>query len=166
MQQGYRYKRETAPGRAMEFEPHFTPAEMLARGVFEGKYCRDCRAEFPASCFRRAKFATAAAEPRLNYFGVKSRLSLQEWRERGWIPIRPGDPDVRGWFQWYMRYYYGRRLPEIDRVQIGRWRAIARHAAQVKKNCRHQVAGRCSQPRECRPRQRQVLLQWSWDCFI
>ena len=160
-----RYETTEKPGRNMEFEPAFTPKEMLELGVFEGKYCRDCAAEFPASWFKHAKFAKTAADPSVNYFGIKSRLSLQEWRKRGWIPIAPGDQDVRGWFQWYMRYYLGRRMPEIDRIQIARWRSFARHAGQVKKNCKHKVDGKCSDPLHCRPRQRQALLQWSWNCF-
>ena len=164
--QRYSYKLTAPTGRQLDFAPAYTPKQMLAMGVFEGKYCRDCRGEFPASWFTRARFAKDAADPELNYFKIKSRLSLQEWRRRGWIPIAPGDHDVRGWFQWYMRYYYGRRQPEIDKIQIARWRAITRHSAQVKKHCTHQKAGRCSDPLHCRPRQRQVLLQWSWDCLI
>lgn len=156
MQSDYRYRLAESPGRnfAPGFEPHFTPAEMLAHGVFEGKYMNDCRDEFPAAWFRRAKLSDIA-DPALNCFKIKSRQPLQEWRRKGWII----EPDPRGWFQWYCRYYLGRRIPEVDEKQIKRWRAFARHAAQVKANCPEGCF-------DCRPRQRQALLQWSYDPFI
>jgi hypothetical protein len=156
MQRGYRYEIVARTGRdfADGFAPHFTPKEMLELGVFEGKYCNDCRDELPESWFKKAK-TSDVADPSLNYFGVKSRQPLSVWREKGWIY----GPDPRGWFQWYCRYYLGRRIPEVDEKQIKRWRAFARHAAQVRANC---------DPGDwtCRPRQRQGLLQWAHDPFI
>lgn len=156
MQSGYAYGLSAPAGEqfAVGFEPHFTPKEMLAMGVFEGKYCNDCRGEFPANWFERAKIGEQA-DVEHNYFGVKSRQPLSVWKQKGWIY----GPDPRGWFQWYCRYYLGRRLPEIDAIQIKRWRAFARHAGQIRANC---------PPGDifCRPRQRQGLLQWSYDPFI
>ena len=156
MQQGYTYVISAPTGAdfAPGFEPHFTPAEMLAHGVFEGKYCNDCQGELPAEWFAEAKVSDVP-DPDVNYFRIKSRQPLSVWRDKGWIM---GD-DPRGWFQWYCRYYLGRRDPEIDAKQIKRWRAFARHAAQVRNNC---------DPGDwtCRPRQRQALLQWSYDPFI
>jgi hypothetical protein len=156
MQSNYRYEIAARTGRdfADGFTPHVTPQEMLELGVFEGKYCNDCRDELPESWFKTAKISDVA-DPGLNYFGVKSRQPLSVWREKGWIY----GPDPRGWFQWYCRYYLGRRIPEVDEKQIERWRAFARHAAQVRANC---------DPGDwtCRPRQRQALLQWAHDPFI
>jgi hypothetical protein len=156
MQRSYRYEISAPMGAefASDFQPHYTPQEMLELGVFEGKYCNDCRGELPADWYVAAKIADSA-DPALNCFGIKSRQPLSVWREKGWIV----GPDPRGWFQWYCRYYLGRRLPEIDDHQIKRWRAFARHAAQVRKNC---------EPGDiyCRPRQRQALLQWAYDPFI
>jgi len=156
MQRGYRYEIVARTGRdfADGFAPHFSPKEMLELGVFEGKYCNDCRDELPESWFKKAK-TSDVADPSLNYFGVKSRQPLSVWREKGWIY----GPDPRGWFQWYCRYYLGRRIPDVDEKQIKRWRAFARHAAQVRANC---DPGDWS----CRPRQRQGLLQWAHDPFI
>ncbi len=154
MQRGYRYELSTPMGRNFdaEFEPELTPAQMLALGVFCGKYMTDCRTEFPASWFTSAKLAKRERDCSLNYFGVDASQPLSEWKRKGWI--YRGDP--RGWFQWYCRYYMGRRLPEEDKRQIRRWKAIRRHIAQIRKNC---------EPGDpyCRPRQRQALLHWAYD---
>lgn len=156
MQTGYDYVLEAPAGRDFleGFRPFFSPQEMLELGVFEGKYCNDCRGELPEEWFEKARISDRP-DPSLNRFGVKSRQPLSEWRRKGWIV----EPDPRGWFQWYCRYWLGRRLPEVDSFQIRRWRAFSRHAAQVKANCPEHCL-------ECRPRQRQALLQWSYDPFI
>ncbi|UWQ10544.1 hypothetical protein K3X41_11645 [Aliiroseovarius crassostreae] len=156
MQSGYSYRLEAPVGAefASGFTPHHSPAEMLAMGVFEGKYLNDCRDEFPQTWFDGAKLSDRPDET-VNFFGVKSRQPLSVWREKGWI----FGPDPRGWFQWYCRYYMGRRLPDTDAAQIKRWRAFARHAGQIRANC---------DPGDvfCRPRQRQALLQWAYDPLI
>jgi hypothetical protein len=153
MQHGYTYLLTEPAGRNFDpsFRPQLTPAQMLSMGVFGGRYMTDCRKEFPKSWFARAKLSPKFKDPSLNYFGVDASQPLKEWRRKGWI--RPDDP--RGWFQWYCRYYMGRRSMDDDR-QIRRWRQMARHIAQVKKGC---------EPRdlECRPRQRQALLHWAYD---
>ncbi|HEX6059878.1 MAG TPA: hypothetical protein VFZ11_12785 [Gemmatimonadaceae bacterium] len=153
MQDGYRYALVEPAGRNFHpaFRPELTPAEMLALGIFGGRYMTDCRDEFPASWFRRSKLSPERHDPALNCFGVSASQSLAEWRRRGWI--RSQDP--RGWFQWYCRYYLGRRS-EDDERQIRRWRAIARHVAQIRKGCRPRDLG-------CRRRQRQAVLQWAYD---
>jgi len=154
MQSGYRYELTAPEGEnfAAEFEPELSPKQMLALGVFCGVYMRDCRDEFPEDWFAGAKLASAKADPKLNYFGVRASQPLSVWRAKGWI--HPDDP--RGWFQWYCRYYRGRRTPDEDGRQIARWKAFRRHVAQVRHHC---DAG----DPFCRPRQRQALLQWAYD---
>ena len=154
MQRGYRYLLSAPVGRnyAPDFTPDLTPKEMLALGVFGGKYMTDTRKEFPESWFKGAKLSPDCRDPSLNYFGVDAGSSLSEWRKKGWI--HPDDP--RGWFQWYCRYYMGRRMPKEDDRQIKRWKAFRRHAGQLSKYCE---VGDFS----CRPRQRQALLQWAYD---
>jgi hypothetical protein len=125
---------------------------MLALGVFGGKYMTDWVDEFPASWFKNAKLSPRRRDSSLNCFGVDASQKLSVWRKKGWV--HPDDP--RGWFQWYCRYYMGRRLPEEDARQIGRWRAMRRHIAQIKRHC---------EPGDpmCRSRQRQALLHWAYD---
>ena len=153
MQKAYRYTLTAGVGRGFhpDFKPQLTPAQMLALGVFAGKYMTDCRKEFPPSWFKRAKLSPKRRDPGLNFFGVDASQPLSVWKNKGWI--HPDDP--RGWFQWYCRYYMGRRM-EDDARQIGRWKAIRRHVKQVQKHC---------EPGEltCRKRQRQALLHWAYD---
>ena len=153
MQSGYVYFCTEPVGKNFdpEFTPELTPKEMLELGVFGGKYMTDCQDEFPASWFRKAKLSPQRRDPKLNYFGVNASVPLSVWRNKGWIYHE----DPRGWFQWYCRYYMGRRCPDDER-QIKRWRAIRRHIAQIKKHC---PPGEV----ECRPKQRQALLHWAYD---
>ena len=158
MQQGYRYWRTAPMGEQFDarFRPELTPSEMLNLGVFCGKYLTDCQAEYPSEWFDGAKLAAGgAADCSLNYFGVRASVPLRIWIEKGWI--HPDDP--RGWFQWYCRYYSGRRMLDEDQRQIARWRAFGRHAAQVRKHC---------EPGDpfCRPKQRQALLHWAYDSRV
>jgi len=154
MQKGYRYALVAPAGRGFdpEFKPELTPAEMLRLGVFGGKYMTDCTREFPKCWFARAKLSPRERDPALNFFGVDASQPLSEWQRKGWI--HPQDP--RGWFQWYCRYYQGRRLPDEDARQIKRWKAIRRHVRQIQKHC---------EPGDllCRRRQRQALLHWAYD---
>jgi hypothetical protein len=133
------------------FHPELTPKAMLELGVFGGKYMTDCAAEFPADWFARAKLCHERHDPDLSFFGVNASQPLSVWRQKGWIYHE----DPRGWFQWYCRYFLGRRCPDDER-QIARWRAIRRHVAQVKKHCERWDL-------RCRRKQRQALLHWAYD---
>jgi hypothetical protein len=153
MQRNYVYYLTEPIGEnfAEGFKPDLKPPEMLELGIFGGKYMTDCTHEFPASWFDVAKLCPQRHDPKLNYFGVNASQPLSVWRRNGWIYHE----DPRGWFQWYCRYYMGRRCPDDER-QIKRWRAIRRHIAQIKKNCRRGDM-------KCRRRQRQALLHWAYD---
>jgi hypothetical protein len=154
MQQGYRYTLSEPVGRNFdpEFKPELTPKEMLRLGVFGGKYMTDCRREFPKSWFDDAKLSPEGRDKGLNFFGVDASQPLSEWRRKGWIY----EDDPRGWFQWYCRYYMGRRIAGEDERQVKRWKAIRRHVSQVEKNCERGDI-------QCRRRQRQALLHWAYD---
>lgn len=153
MQTGYTYTLSEPAGRKFDpgFNPELTPKQMLALGIFGGKYMTDCTDEFPASWFEKAKLASGPRDPGLNFFRVNASKPLPYWRKKGWIYHE----DPRGWFQWYCRYYRGRRCGDDER-QIKRWKAMTRHIAQIKKNCRKGDL-------TCRPRQRQALLHWAYD---
>ncbi|MFA6410686.1 MAG: hypothetical protein WCW26_03890 [Candidatus Buchananbacteria bacterium] len=154
MQKNYHYQLSEPKGKNFDskFKPELTPKQMLELGVFGGKYITDCQKEFPKNWFKKAKLNPRFHDPKLNYFGINASLPLVVWQKKGWI--HPADP--RGWFQWYCRYYLGRRLGQEDQRQIKRWQAITRHIAAVKKNCR---PGNLA----CRPKQRQAILHWAYD---
>jgi len=154
MQQNYSYRLSEPAGENFDrrFLPQLTPAEMLSLGVFGGKYMTDCGDEFPKEWFTYAKLCHEFHNPELNFFGVNASQPLSVWQSKGWI--YPEDP--RGWFQWYCRYYMGRRIPAEDERQIRRWLAMKRHITQLQMNC---LSGDIS----CRKRQRQALLHWAYD---
>lgn len=154
MQDGYEYVLSEPVGEHFtpEFTPDLTPQQMLELGVFGGVYMRDCRDEFPVSWFERARLAPDKRDAMLNFFEINASQPLAEWRRKGWIY----EEDPRGWFQWYCRYYMGRRIPEEDARQIKRWKNMTRHVAQVRKYC---TPGDWA----CRRRQRQALLHWAYD---
>lgn len=154
MQKNYTYFLVESEGKNfdMPFHPELTPKEMLELGVFGGKYMTDCKDEFPKNWFKKAKLCPEFHDPKLNYFGVNASQPLSVWRKKGWIY----KDDPRGWFQWYCRYYMGRRIPEEDERQIKRWKAIKRHIAQIRHNCK-------KGDHTCRPKQRQAVLHWAYD---
>lgn len=154
MQNGYSYICTEPAGKHFhpDFKPHLTPKEMLELGVFGGLYMTDCRNEFPASWFTHAKLSPDGKRHKeLNYFKINASQPLSVWRKKGWIH----EDDPRGWFQWYCRYYSGRRHVDDDR-QIKRWHNFARHAHQIVHNC-------MPEDLTCRPRQRQALLHFAYD---
>ena len=129
---------------------------MLELGVFGGWYFGTEIDEYPKNWFKKAKLSSNKFDVSLNYFGVKAGLSRLEWKTKGWI--FPEDP--LGWFQWYCRFKNGRRIPEIDFIQIKRWKAFGdRHGPAVRKNCEEGDL-------QCRKRQRQALLQWAYNPFF
>ena len=156
-------------GFAEGFKPYLTPGEILSLGAFGGRYLNDCLLEFPAEWFWNAgllgKLCPGGQDININYFKIDSRLPLSNWKKSGWVPggkkltgkravLSKENPDIRGWFQWYCRYWMGRRLPELDALQIQRWKNFVRHYGAVQKACSGDL--------ECRPRQRQALLHWAW----
>lgn len=153
MQRLYSYELAEPIGENFDpmFQPELTPKEMLELGVFGGKYLNDCTDEFPKGWYINAK-TSVVKDISLNYFSVDASQPIKEWRKKGWIHHQ----DPRGWFQWYCRYFMGRRTPIEDQRQIKRWKAFRRHAGAIKKYCE-------PYDHRCRKKQRQALLHWAYD---
>ena len=140
----------------IKFQPQLNPKDMLELGVFGGFYFEGNHQEYPKNWFKNAKLSKTGYDINLNCFKINSGLSRKEWIKRGWITKE----DPLGWFQWYCRYTIGRRITEIDNIQINRWAAFGpRHIGSIKANCEPGDI-------DCRPRQRQALLHWAYDPFI
>lgn len=154
LQNNYRYVLEAKEGAEFneEFNPELTPEQMLELGVFGGNYFQGEYDELPKAWLDKAVISDHGHAPELNFFQVDASQPLSEWKRKGWIY----EEDPRGWFQWYCRYYMGRRIPDEDKRQIKRWKAIKRHIAQLQKACH---PGDLT----CRRRQRQALLHWAYD---
>ena len=157
MQKSYSYELTEPEGKNFhpDFRPELTPKQMLELGVFGGVYMRDCTKEFPKNWFEKARFAPKETKKhlaKLNFFKVNASQSLKIWRKKGWL----SKEDPRGWFQWYCRYFRGRRIPEEDLRQIKRWKNMKRHLNAVKNACN-------KKDMVCRPKQRQALLHWAYD---
>ncbi len=158
-QKKYRYTLTAPAGKRFhpDFKPHLTPAEMLRLGIFGGAYFDGVDGLIPSD-LPKAWFTGVVLSPngkkqaKYNYFKKNASQPLSVWQKKGWI--YPDDP--HGWFQWYCRYYLGRRIPGEDERQIRRWQAIRRHIMQIKNNCQAADA-------TCRPRQRQAILHWAYD---
>ena len=128
---------------------------MLGLGVFGGSYFGKKIKEYPKSWFKNAKLSKTFDVDQ-NRFRTAAGLSRKEWLDKGWI----FKEDPLGWFEWYCRFVNGRRIPQIDEIQIKRWKAFgSRHVPAIKKNCDEGDVG-------CRKRQRQAILQWAYDPFI
>ena len=137
------------------FKPQLSPKKMLELGVFGGSYFNKSQIkEFPKSWFKNAKISEKF-DVSLNRFKVKSGLTRKEWIDKGWI----FKEDPLGWFQWYCRYSNGRRIQNIDQIQMQRWFNFTRHVTAIKKNCERNDL-------TCRRRQRQAILQWAYNPFI
>ena len=135
-----------------DFHPELEPREMLELGIFGGKYMNDCFNEFPNNWFENAILSEHKKDSNLNFFKIDASMPLSHWKTKGWIY----DDDPRGWFQWYCRYFIGRRTTIEDQRQIKRWRAFRRHAGAIKKYCE-------PYDYQCRKKQRQALLHWAYD---
>lgn len=145
----------TAPvGKSLadDFKPDLTPQQMLRLGVFGGEYFADRPSDLPQQWFDGVQMSTEY-NAKLNFFHVKASQPRKVWLKNGWIRE---EYDPRGWFQWYCRYYLGRRVLDYDAWQIKRWSNIKRHISQLQKVC---MVGDLN----CRPRQRQALLHWAYD---
>ena len=110
----------------MDFTPNLSPKEIIRLGSFGGIYFYDEEGridinykEFPSDWFdglEESFYLSKKYNRKINFFKIKSGLSQEEWEEKGWI----NKQDPRGWFQWYCRYYMGRRTDDDER-QIKRW---------------------------------------------
>jgi hypothetical protein len=138
------------------FKPAYSPRQMLQLGVFGGCIINDCRGEFPHEWFAHV-LLSPFPDKYYNRFGVLcyNQKDITQLNAKVFPRMLENNPDPRGWFQWYCRYYLGRRIPAIDRIQITRWHSIRRIMNRVFTNChRH---------KKMLTKSWQILLSYSYN---
>ena len=161
----------------MSFNPNKTPIETIKEGAFGGTYFRDiyssingkwCRNSWKEFDFLRdinpELYLSNYYDTNVNKYKIRCGTSLRFWENEGWI--REQDP--YGWFQWYCRYYLGRRCKDDER-QIARWNNIVnRFKGVIVKMIKSRNAK--YNDYSISPKIRQILLHWGYelvesDCF-
>ena len=156
-----------------EFTPNLSPNDVIEQGAFGGTYYRpifsgvtkqnykDQWMEFKWSKkVTPEKLYQTTCEQSLNKFKVKSGTSLVFWEEKGWI--KPQDP--YGWFQWYCRFFNGRRSPDDER-QIKRWLGICGPKGRFRNRLVNMIKNKKTTVHDytVSPVIRQLLHQWGYE---
>lgn len=162
-----------------EFQPNLTPKQVFKLGAFGGTYFRPIKSgitkksyasahkEFPKSWFSGLdvdeEVMSERCDKSINAYGVTSGTSLKYWESKGWIKSQ----DPYGWFQWYCRFYQGRRTNDDER-QIDRWLGIAGSNGRFRKR----LINECKKKKkkyndyDVSPVIRQLLLQWGYELTL
>ena len=158
-----------------EFKPNLSPQQVLKMGSFGGTYFRpiyssvtkkhykseDVIIEYPKSWFKDINIEKMIILPKyyknINKYKVKCGSDLEDWEDKGWIIKQ----DPYGWFQWYCRFYRGRRTDDDER-QIKRWMGIAGPNGRFKKRLINMIKneGADIDDYTISPVIRQVLQHW------
>ena len=167
------------------FLPNKSPEEMLREGCFGGSYfrplyssrlgitVRDDYKELPSSWYEGLDIATFLTSPSYNAdsnkYKVKCGQSIEEWEAAGWIAH---EYDVRGWFQWYCRFFMGRRC-EDDERQIGRWQRCVGVSGRWRRSLLKKYMsmgvrevfddGEDEEKGDVSPVQHQTCFQWAYE---
>mmetsp|Transcript_27306 Transcript_27306/g.61042 ORF Transcript_27306/g.61042 Transcript_27306/m.61042 type:complete len:375 (-) Transcript_27306:229-1353(-) len=159
------------------FHPNRSPEEVLRAGAFGGTYFRTIKSgvvkrtlsgawkELPPEWTkglgqRQLSLPWNKYDTSANKFGVKSGTTLEDWESSGWITSY----DPYGWFQWYCRFFQGRRC-EDDGRQIGRWLKCCGPTGRWKGNLCGKVLVSSStfDDPQVSPVVRQTLLHWGYE---
>ena len=154
----------------MEFNPNKTPVKIIKEGAFGGTYFRDIYSSVTGNWYKKSwkefdqlknidqKFYCSDYDDvSVNKYGVKCTTSLRFCENKEWI----NDIDPYGWFQWYFRYWLGRRSLDDER-QINRWKKfVSRFRGKLVKMIKD--AGSKFDDYSISPKIRQILLHWGYE---
>ncbi|GAA5825862.1 hypothetical protein JCM11251_000030 [Rhodosporidiobolus azoricus] len=126
-----------------EFKPNMSPEEIIRQGSFDGGYFRPVKSkksgrelhedwtDLPSEWYDGLDTSMYLTRPELvtpaeiatsiNKWQAKMGQGYSDWEKNGWIVA---EHDARGWFQWYCRFFLGRRCDD-DARQVGRWSRVA-----------------------------------------
>ena len=161
-----------------DFKPNVTPKDVFKKGAFGGTYFRpiyssitdkkynseDVISEYPKSWFRgmdiEKKLISSKYDKNVNKYGVKCGSSLEDWEKSNWIV----EDDPYGWFQWYCRFYRGRRIDDDER-QIDRWLKLAGPNGRFRRRLMNEIIKKNKKYNDpsVSPVIRQVLLHWGYE---
>jgi hypothetical protein len=161
------------------FHPNRTPEEVLRAGSFGGTYFRPItsavtnisynsssvlkdtvESSWITNLDKHTMLTSTTYKPSINKFKVKCGGSLGMWESSGWI----SDSDPYGWFQWYCRFYRGRRSSD-DARQISRWCKSAGVRGRFRSQICNKIvsAGLGAGDGSVSPVIRQTLLHWGLE---
>ena len=161
-----------------DFKPNLTPKEVFKMGAFGGTYFRPIKSsvtgksyksenvikEYPKSWFtginKKTHVISSKYDKNINKYKVKCGSSLEDWEKNGWIDKQ----DPYGWFQWYCRFYKGRRSDDDER-QINRWKKLAGPNGRFRKRLINMIKKKNTKYNDetVSPVIRQVLLHWGYE---
>ena len=140
----------------MDFGASKTAVEVIKKGQFGGTYFRDKEFDQLKNIDQKY-YCSSYYQVSVNKYGVKCGTLLRFWENKGWI----NEIDLHDWFQWYFRYWLGRRS-EDDESQINRWKKIVRRFRGKLVKMIKDVGSKfddCSISRKIR----QILLHWGYE---
>jgi len=161
-----------------DFQPNKTPKQVFQEGSFGGTYFRPIYSsitkrnytsnqvtkEYPKSWFKGIDIKKMVTSPnydkKVNKYKVKCGSSLEDWEKNNWIV----EKDPYGWFQWYCRYYRGRKSDDDER-QIKRWQALAGPNGRFRRRLMNEIIKKKKRYNDysVSPVIRQVLLHWGYE---
>ena len=154
----------------MDFGANKTPVEVIREGAFGRTYFRDIYSSINEKSYKRSWkefdqlknidqrfYCSDNYDVSINKYGIKCGKSLRFWENNGWI----NKIDPYGWFQWYFRYWLGRRSKD-DKRQINRSKKIvSRFRGKLVKMIKD--AGSKFDDYSISPKIRQMLLHWGYE---
>jgi hypothetical protein len=161
-----------------QFKPNKTPQQVFKMGAFGGTYFRPIHSSItgkdytPSEAMKglpkpwfegidiKNKITSDTYDKKINKYKVKSGSSLEAWETSGWIDKQ----DPYGWFQWYCRYFNGRRTADDER-QISRWLKLAGPNGRFRRTLMNKIIKKQTTYNDISvsPVIRQVLLEWGYQ---
>ena len=149
----------------LTFNPILTPREVIQYGAFGGNYFGvDVGAnlddykelfEYHFKGLDTSLYLGETYKPKVNKFKIRSGMNYEYWKEMGWMD----EDDPYGWFEWYIKYFNGRRHPDDNR-QISRWQDFAGRNGRWRKNIYKKIYD--TGDWNVSPRIQQSLLHWGY----
>lgn len=149
----------------LEFYPYLTPTDILKNGAFGGSYfgVEQLEGDYDYQSLFQETLADVSPhlylgnkyKPKMNLFKIRSGMNYDYWTEMNWMH----KDDPYGWFEWYLKYYNGRRHPDDDR-QIKRWQDFC----GINGRWRKRIYSRIYETKDWQisPRIQQSLLHWGY----